>query len=86
VTEKALGALAAVTASAYIDASAWAIAGGVLVLTNLRIEACLTFADRYGAALGRIEAWCLFAAAAAARNALACSAAYAAGHLLRVIW
>lgn len=35
------------------DASPWAIAGGALILTSLRAEACFAFADRYGAALGR---------------------------------
>ena len=48
-------------------------------------EACLAFADKYGAALCRLEAGSLFAAAAAARNALVCSAAFAAGQLLRLI-
>ena len=68
-----------------LGASPWAIAGGVLVLTSLRSEACLAFADKYGAAFCRLEAGNLFAAAAAARNALVCSAAFAAGQLLLLI-
>jgi hypothetical protein len=84
-TLTARATVAAVAACGLIDASPWAIAAGVLVLTSLRAEACLAFADRYGVALGRLEAWSLFAATAAARASLVCSAAYAAGHLLQLL-
>jgi hypothetical protein len=74
----------AVVVCGLLDASPWAIAGGILVLTSLRSEACFAFADRYGAALGRLEAGSLFLAAAAARSTLVCTAAYAAGQALRL--
>jgi hypothetical protein len=73
----------AVAGCGLLDASPWAIAEGVLVLTGLRSEACLAFADRYGAAFGRLEAWSLFAAATASRSTLVCMAAYMAGQVLR---
>ena len=74
--------IAAVVGCGLIGTSPWAIAGGVLVLTSQRSEACLAFADRYGAALGRIEAGSLFVAAAAARSTLVCTVAFAAGQVL----
>jgi len=75
--------IAAVASCGLLGASPWAIAGGVLVLTSLRSEACFVFAHRYGAALGRLEAGSLFAAAAAARSTLVCTAAFVAGQVLR---
>ena len=77
--------IAAVFACGLIGASPLAIAGGVLVLTSLRTEACQAFAYKYGTALGQLEAGCLFAAAAAARNALVCTVAYAAGTVLAIV-
>jgi hypothetical protein len=74
----------AVVVCGLLDASPWAIAGGILVLTSLRSEACFAFADRYGEVLGRLEAGSLFVAAAAARSTLVCSAAFAVGHLSRL--
>lgn len=53
------------------------------MLTSLRSEACLAFADKYGAVLGRLEAGSLFVAAAVARSALVCTVAHAAGQVLR---
>jgi hypothetical protein len=73
--------VAAVAGCGLLGASPWAIAGGVLALTSLRSEACLAFADRYGATLGRVEAGSLFVAAAAARSTILCAVAYTAGHL-----
>jgi hypothetical protein len=77
--------IAAVAVCGLLDASPWAIACGVLVLTSLRSEACFAFADRYGEALGRLEAGCLFAAAAAARSTLSCTAAFAVGLVLAAV-
>lgn len=78
-----IGVLAAVAGCGLIEASPWAIAGGALALTGQRAEACAAFADKYGAALGRLEAWSLFAAVSAARSTLNWAAAYAAGLALR---
>ena len=74
----------AVAGCGLLDASPWAIAGGALALTSLRTETCFEFADRYGVALGRLEAGSLFAAGAAARSTLVCTTAYAAGQVLRL--
>jgi hypothetical protein len=76
--------IAAVAGCGLLDASPWAIAGGILVLTSLRSEACLAFADRYGAALGWLEAGSLFLAAVAARSTLVCAVVYGAGQALQL--
>jgi hypothetical protein len=77
--------IAAVATCGLIGASLWAIAAGVLILTSLRSEACLEFADRYGEALGRMEAWSLVVAAAAARNTIVCGAAYLAACVIFMV-
>ena len=77
--------IASVAGCGLLGASPWAIAGGVLVLTSLRAEACFAFADQYGAALSRLEAGSLFAAVTAARSTLMCAAAYAAGTVLAIV-
>jgi hypothetical protein len=76
--------VAAVAGCGLLDTSPWAIAAGVLVLTSQRAEACLGFADKYGAALGHLEAGSLFVAAAAARNTVVCAVAYTASQVLRL--
>lgn len=78
--------LAAVAAcGGLIDVSPWAIGAGALAITGERIEACLAFADKYGATLGWSEAASLFIAANAAKHGLACAIAFTAGRLLGVL-
>jgi hypothetical protein len=74
--------LAAVAGCGAIDAAWWAVLATAWGMTSLRFETTGAVVDRYAAAFGRVSSWGLFAGASFAGNAVACTAAFAAGRAL----
>jgi hypothetical protein len=80
-----IGFLAAVAGCGLIGAAWWTVVAGAWGMTSLRFETTGVVVDRYAAALGRVSAWGLFATAALAGNAVACTAAFVAGRALAAV-